>query len=47
MEKMITREDFIKKTINLIRKKIQKELPNEATLEEMIDKFKREIKNMY
>lgn len=38
---MIKRYEFIEKTLYLIRKELEKNLPNEDTLDEMIDKAKK------
>jgi hypothetical protein len=44
---MISRHEFIEKTLYLIRKELSNKLPNEDTLENMINKSKELIKNIY
>ena len=44
---MIKRYDFIERTLYLIRKELSEQLPKETTLDEMIDKAKKIIKNIY
>ena len=44
---MIKRFEFIERTLYLIREKLSKKLPDEATLEEMIEKAKELIKEIY
>jgi hypothetical protein len=44
---MIKKYDFIEKTIYIIKKKLEKNLPQEAILEEMIDKTKELIKEIF
>jgi len=44
---MIKRYDFIERTIYLIREKLENNLPEEDTLEEMIIKAKELIQEIY
>ena len=44
---MIKRYDFIERTIYLIREKLENNLPEEDTLEEMIRKAKELIQEIY
>jgi hypothetical protein len=43
---MVKRYEFTEKTIYLIRKKLEENLPDEATLEEMIEKTRELIKDI-
>ncbi len=40
---MIKRHEFIERTLFLIRKELSQQLPNEAILDDMIDKTKKII----
>ena len=44
---MMKRYEFIERTLNLIRQKLGENLPDEATLEEMTDKSKELIDEIY
>jgi hypothetical protein len=44
---MIKRHEFIERTLYLIRKKLNEKLPKESSLNEMIDKTKQIIKEIY
>jgi ASC-1-like (ASCH) protein len=44
---MIKKYEFIERTLYLIREKLEKRLPDETTLEEMIEKTKKIIKEIY
>ena len=44
---MIKRYDFLERTIYLIREKLENNLPEEDTLEEMIRKAKELIQEIY
>lgn len=44
---MVRRYDFVDRTIAIIREKLEKNLPQEATLEEMIGKTKELIKEIF
>lgn len=44
--KMVKRYEFIERILFLIRKKLD-DLPSEATLDEMIEKYKELIKKIY
>ena len=44
---MIKRYDFVDRLIYLIKEKLENNLPDEATLEEMIQKTKELIKEIY
>ncbi len=41
------RYEFLEQTLHLIRVELSESLPDEATLEEMINKSKELIKNIY
>lgn len=43
---MMRRHDFVEKTLYLIREQLEKHLPQEATLDEMIEKAKELIKKV-
>ena len=43
---MIKRYDFVDKVIYLIRKELEKKLPIEAPIDEMVDKYKELMKNI-
>ncbi len=45
--KMSKRYEFIEKTISLLRKAMEKNLPKENILSEMIDKLKEILKELY
>jgi len=44
---MVKRYEFIEKTLYLIRQELEEKLPDESILDEMIDKAKKIIKNIY
>jgi hypothetical protein len=44
---MIKRYDFIERTIYLIRKQLEENLPEETTLDEMVEKTKSILKKIY
>jgi hypothetical protein len=44
---MVKKDDFIKRTLYLIQRELSEKLPDETTLNEMIDKAETIIKNMY
>jgi len=44
---MIRRFEFIEKTLYLIRKELSEKLPIEGTLDEMVDKALKLIKEIY
>lgn len=44
---MMKKYEFIERTIYLIREKLEKGLMNEATLDEMVEKSKDLIKEIY
>lgn len=44
---MIKKEEFIERTLYLIQRELSEKLPDETTLDEMIDKAETIIKNMY
>ena len=44
---MIKKQEFIQKTLKIIGNILEKHLPEEMTLDEMIDKAEKLIKNIY
>lgn len=44
---MMKRYDFVDRTVAIIREKLEKNLPQEATLEELIEKAKELINEIY
>jgi hypothetical protein len=44
---MIKRNEFIERTLHLIRKKLSEKLPKESSLNGMIDKTKQLINEIY
>lgn len=43
---MVKKYDFIDRVLFLIRKKLEEDLPKEATLDEMIQKYEKLIKEI-
>jgi hypothetical protein len=44
---MIKKHEFIDRTLYLIRKKLEENLPDEVSLNEMIERAKIEIRKIY
>ena len=44
---MIKRYEFVERTIHLLREKLENNLPIESTLDEMIEKSKELIKEIF
>jgi len=45
--KMIKRHEFIERSLHLLRKEMENNLPFEATLEEMLIELKKIINNLF